>query len=69
MFSRVYIFIDSVQAVYDHAVGVVRETADAAVTEVAALAIKGGQFVAKIARDIVKTAELAVDGVFKTIRG
>ncbi len=38
MFSRVYIFIDAVQAVYDHAVGVifgVVETAGAVASELA----------------------------------
>ncbi len=69
MFMRAYIFIDSVQAVYDHAVGALFGVVEAAGTAVSELAIAGGNFVAELARDIVKTAELFLDGVFKIVRG
>ncbi|KKK70418.1 hypothetical protein LCGC14_2924200 [marine sediment metagenome] len=69
MFLRVYIFIDAVQAVYDHAVGVIFggvETVGAVASE---LAITVGNSVAELARDAVRTAELFLDGVFKIVRG
>ncbi|KKM14511.1 hypothetical protein LCGC14_1705400 [marine sediment metagenome] len=69
MFLRAYIFIDSVQAVYDHAVGALFGVVEAAGTAVSELATMVGNSVAELARDIVKTVELLLDGVFKIVRG
>ena len=69
MFMRAYIFIDSVQAVYDHAVGAIFGVVEAAGTAASELATMVGNSVAELARDIVKTVELLLDGVFKIVRG